>query len=361
MGTGIPPSGSGRTERCRGRDPEIQCRGGEGGTNPNPNPPPSETTPSRLAQRAFSRCPRCSPPAPGPAGGALPAAARRCPPPPHKFSRCSFAFPFPSMPFGGVNPCRMAEPTPAAERGHFSPQALLPSPLRAAPLAAPPALRPPRPTAAFLLSKAAGDRSCLGAGAPVPRRCDGARPSITPAGAGPARCPLASPELVLAPHRRVPPGHRRAGLEGNVESELPAGPLLLTALRAARGLQFSIFREVTFEVGVILLFLFLCFIKKSKTVPMLGMGEWGKGQTQATQRPSRGKAPARGRLLPLEHLGCGSFHGCYRTPPFLVLYIPGSSLLQMKMEHPVASQETRRCGFTLAQEFFAQRSLYIQH
>lgn len=87
----------------------------------------------------------------------------------------------------------------------------------------------------------------------------------------------------------------------------------------------------------------------------------GKGQTRATQGPSPGKTPGRGRLLPLEDLGCSSFHGCYQTPPFLVLYIPVLSPLQMKMKLPVASQETGRCGFTLAQQEFLLSTVFISN
>lgn len=136
------------------------------------------------------------------------------------------------------------------------------------------------------------------------------------------------------------------------------------ALRAAPGLQFSIFsfsQEVTSEVRLLLVVLFLCFTKDSNAGAALGVSERAKGQTWGIQGPSLGKTPGRGRSLPLEDLSYGSFHLCCRTPPFLVLYSTGSAPLQMKMELPVASQETGRCGFTLAQQEFLPSSLDIQH
>lgn len=133
---GVLPSGS---RRWRNTGAEAQKFSAQRRGTPPRQAPFSELPVPRLTQRAFCSFAGCR--------GALPAAAR--PPRP-----VPIASPFPSMPFGGVNPCRMAQPTPAAERGHFSP-----------PLAG-----PPRPR--VWLSKGAGHRSRPAAGAAVPTPCD---------------------------------------------------------------------------------------------------------------------------------------------------------------------------------------------
>lgn len=96
---------------------------------------------------------------------------------------------------------------------------------------------------------------------------------------------------------------------------------------------------------------------KAIPVPMLRISK-GRGETPVAQGPAPGKTPAGGRLLPLEDVGCSSFHGCYPPPPFLAFYIPVSSPRQMKMELPVASQETGRCGFTLGTNLCSAQSLH---
>lgn len=163
------------------RDPEIQ-RG-----NP-PDPHLLKHNAHSITKGIFRGSGPLSP-TPGPRA-ARPSAAPRVP-------RCGLP-PLSQRAARGMSPPRMAQPTPAAWRGHFSPHS--PSPL--------PQPRSP-PPAASSLSPAAADRSRLGAGVTIPSRRDTV----------PRKIPRSSPVPPAAPGLSSrPPATGGTGRAGNAES-----------------------------------------------------------------------------------------------------------------------------------------------